>query len=64
MKHAATRSNTKEAQLERLIYVAQGRGLTIHEIVLEPKRTSPLGESPEAEDPATRWLREQAGRRA
>lgn len=56
-------ANSRADQLGRLIDVACGRGLTIYEIVVEPKsfrlRTQPLGESAPAEDAADRWLREQ-----
>lgn len=58
---AETRANTKEAQLERLIGVAQRAGLTIYGIAVGPRRlevmTQPLHDSPPAEDAADRWLR-------
>jgi hypothetical protein len=67
------RSNTKEAQLERLLDAVSAKGLTVYEITVEPKcirlRTQPLGESAMPEDAADRWLRgranaDKAGRRA
>lgn len=66
-------ANSRADQLGRLIDVALGRGLTIYSIEVKPKSflllTQPLGESPDPEDAADRWLREQAdagqaGRRA